>query len=123
MKRKKQILIVEDELVLQRALNLTFCEDYEVVTTKDGQAAVDYLKKNMVDLIMLDLFIAGMSGLDVIKALRKAKRTKSIPVIILTNASDTDMRKKCSKLGIKHYFLKSELILSDFKRVIVKLLK
>ena len=67
---KANILVVDDELIERQTLtDILRLEGYHVTALANGEAAVDYIRMNPVDLIILDLRMPGMSGLDVVKVI------------------------------------------------------
>lgn len=89
---KPKILIIEDEraLVEPLAYNLGR-EGFDVMTALDGQDGLRQAQLKLPDLILLDLMLPGMSGLEVCRQLRSGTRTKGIPVIMVTaKAEESD---------------------------------
>src|SRR5437667_2784551 len=89
---KTRILIVEDERQLTEVLNYNLQrEGYEVSIAHDGQEGLRKAQSLLPDLILLDLMLPVMNGLDVCRELRSGERTKEIPIIVLTaKAEETD---------------------------------
>lgn len=85
----KKILIIENELATRKILadKLTR-EKFFVIQAGNGQDGLDLALKEHPDLILLDIFMPKMNGLDVINALHKDKWGKNVPVLILSNLSD-----------------------------------
>ncbi len=84
---KGKILVVEDEKQLSRLIELELkFEDYEVVVAYDGEAALTLAKDNSLDLILLDIMIPKINGIDVCK---KVRQFSDIPILLLTAKSDT----------------------------------
>ena len=82
-----RILIVDDEPPIRRFLRTALAaQDYRVEEAGDGEAALDFLKRNPVDLVILDLGLPGMDGLDVVRRLRGEGKT--VPIIILSRRDD-----------------------------------
>ncbi len=78
-----QILVVEDELEINRLIELILKKkDYAVVTVADGITALNHLKNRNFDLVLLDWMLPGLSGLEVIRELRK--NNNQTPVIFIT---------------------------------------
>jgi len=78
----KNILLVEDEVKLSRFVELELeYEGYKVDTAFDGRTAVEKFHENKYDLVLLDLMLPGLSGLEVLRRIRKNSDT---PVIMLT---------------------------------------
>jgi DNA-binding response OmpR family regulator len=86
----KKILVVDDEPTLLATLSYSLeQENYDVVTASDGEAAVEVTRAACPDLVVLDLMLPGMSGLEVCRVLRKET---SVPVLMLT-AKDSEIDK------------------------------
>src|SRR5437899_11913589 len=87
-----KILIIEDERALTDVLTYNLQRDgYEVSVAHDGQEGLRKAQTTLPDLILLDLMLPIMNGLDVCRELRAGERTKEIPIIILTaKAEETD---------------------------------
>ncbi len=84
---KGKILVVEDEKQLSRLIELELkFEDYEVLVAYDGEAALELAKDSTLDLILLDIMIPLINGIDVCK---KIRQSSDIPILLLTAKSDT----------------------------------
>jgi two-component system phosphate regulon response regulator PhoB len=82
---KPRILIVEDERSLLKPLEYNFHrEGYETIVAHDGEEGLRKAQMVLPDLVLLDVMLPGMSGLEVCKQLRAGKRTQEIPIIMLT---------------------------------------
>lgn len=85
---KGKILVVEDEKQLSRLIELELkFEDYEVIVAYDGEMALKEAKEPDLDLILLDIMIPKINGIDVCK---KIRQSSDIPIILLTAKSDTN---------------------------------
>ena len=81
-----KLLIVDDEKLLVKGLKFNFEQDgYEVVTASDGEEAVKLAKDKSIDLIVLDLMLPKMDGLEVCQ---KVRESSNVPIIMLTAKSD-----------------------------------
>jgi DNA-binding response OmpR family regulator len=100
-----KILIAEDELNMRKGLqdNLEF-EGYEVNCAEDGEEALEHIKKNNYDLIILDVMMPKMSGFDVCKAARKIGI--ETPIILLTAKGDEIDKVLGLELGADDYVTK-----------------
>jgi phosphate regulon transcriptional regulator PhoB len=89
---KEKILIVDDELDIVKMLEYNLKkEGFRVVSCYDGKNALPAADKEHPDLILLDLMLPGIDGLEVCKTLKKQDKTASIPIIMLTaKAQETD---------------------------------
>jgi two-component system phosphate regulon response regulator PhoB len=89
---RTRILVIEDERGLTEALTWTFQrEGYEVLVARDGQEGLRRAQTLLPDLIILDIMLPGLNGLEVCRELRAGERTREIPIIILSaKAEETD---------------------------------
>ena len=111
---QKTVLVVEDEapllLVLGNALQK---EGFTVLTAADGKTGLQLALLKHPDMILADLKLPGMSGIDMIREIRKDTWGKKAHVIILTNASDPTTLDEAMAQGTFYYFVKSDSSMSD----------
>jgi len=102
---RRRLLVVEDDRTLRQALtfNLTR-EGYEVSTAADGEAALEAARSERLDLVLLDVMLPGMSGMEILRVLRRDGVTT--PVIILSAKGDEIDRVVGLKLGADDYVTK-----------------
>ncbi|OGI02817.1 MAG: hypothetical protein A2Y25_03230 [Candidatus Melainabacteria bacterium GWF2_37_15] len=87
----KSVLIVEDEEFIQALLKgLLNQEGYDVIGVKTGEDAIALTKSFLPDLILLDIMLPGINGLEVCKILKENEKTCRIPIIILTSKESED---------------------------------
>jgi CheY-like chemotaxis protein len=103
------ILIVEDDPLIARMYQKIFTlEKYEVNTAGDGEVALEQVRKQKPALILLDVMMPKLNGLQVLEKLKSDPDTRDIPVIMLTNlASDKDAETALLKGAVK-YIVKSQ---------------
>ncbi|WP_419164875.1 response regulator [Candidatus Palauibacter sp.] len=102
-----QILVVDDEPDILSVLVYHLSrEGYRVTTAVNGQGALTTAQAEHPDLIILDLMLPGMDGYEVLQRLRKADRTESIPVILLTARREEEERVKGFEVGADDYITK-----------------
>jgi len=104
---KHKILIVDDHLVVREGLKLILETNdlFQVIgEAENGQIALQLLEKERPDVILMDLNMPIMNGIDTIKVLNN--RQVSIPIIILTTYNEDDLMIKGLQLGAKGYLLK-----------------
>lgn len=100
-----RVLIVDDEPAIRRFLRTALAvQDYRVEEASDGETALDFLKRNPVDLIVLDLGLPGIDGLDVIRALRQ--QGSLTPIIVLSSRDDEAGKVSALDLGADDYVAK-----------------
>ena len=106
----KKILIVEVELAYARLLRDKLVQKYEVLEAPDGKKGLNLALQQQPDLILLDVRMPKMDGLDVLKNLRKDKRGKTAKVILLTNLEANDkIVMQVTKDLPTYYFVKSDV--------------
>jgi two-component system KDP operon response regulator KdpE len=100
-----RILVVDDEPPIRRLLRTTLAaQDYRVEEAADGEAALDFLKRNPVDLVVLDLGLPGIDGLEVVRRLRAEGNVT--PIIILSSRDDEAGKVAALDLGADDYVSK-----------------
>ncbi|OGY24413.1 MAG: hypothetical protein A2172_01740 [Candidatus Woykebacteria bacterium RBG_13_40_15] len=104
-----KILIVEDDPLISRLYEKIFSfERYEISLAKDGQEGLDKARLEKPTLILLDIMMPKLNGLQVLERLKADPETKGIPVVMLTNLSgEKDAETALSKGAVK-YIVKSE---------------
>jgi CheY-like chemotaxis protein len=104
-----KLLITEDDPLMSRMYQKIFTfEGYEVVMAGDGQEGLDKAREVKPTLILLDVMMPKLNGLQVLEKLKADPETKAIPVIMLTNlAGEQDAEAALSKGAIK-YIIKSQ---------------
>jgi len=111
----KKILIAEDEEVLLNVLKDRFeAEGWEVTTARDGEEAVESIKKIRPDLVLLDLLMPKKDGFEVLKEIRGDPEFKTLPIIVvLSNLGSDEDIKKALALGANDYFVKTQHPMSE----------
>lgn len=105
----KRILVVEDTELLRRMYRDRLVLDgYEVEDAGDGLAALALLRDRPFDLVLLDLIMPRMGGIQVLEAVKQDPRTQSIPVIVLTNLGEEETIEHAVSLGAVDYLIKNE---------------
>lgn len=105
----KRILVVEDTELLRRMYRDRLIQDgYEVMDAADGLAALSILRDEHFDLILLDLIMPRMGGIQVLEAVKQDPRTQTIPVVVLTNLGEEATIEHAVSLGAVDYLIKNE---------------
>lgn len=107
-----KILLVDDDPLLVRMYQTKLQNDgYEVVTAGNGEEALNRVEESKPDLILLDVMMPKMDGLQVLGKLKDNLDTKSIPVIMLSNVSSSDAdSQKGLEMGATAYMVKSDYL-------------
>lgn len=104
-----RILIVEDDPLMSRMYQKIFTfEGFEVCTAGDGQEGLDQAKLAKPTLILLDIMMPKMNGLEVLEKLKSDGELKTIPVIMLTNLAGQQDAETALQKGAIKYIVKSE---------------
>lgn len=120
--KKNKILFVEDEKDLRETLQESLQNnEFEVQAASNGEEALELLKNNHYDLILLDIILPRKNGLEVLEEFKKSK--KEIPVILLTNLSGSKNVQKALELGARNYLVKSEYRLDEIVDRVKEILK
>ncbi len=102
-----KILIVEDDPDMARLLRKRLADaGYEVYTALDAYQGIDEVKKQMPDLIVLDLMLPAGGGLAVLNRIKLFPNTKFIPIVVLTGMQDENYKKEVLKKGVDAYLRK-----------------
>ena len=105
----KKILIIEDEELLYNLLRKKLItEGYDVSVSEDGQKGLDSMKKDIPDLILLDIVMPNKDGFEVMEEMKKDKNLKNIPIIIISNSGQPVEIDRAKDLGAKDWLVKTE---------------
>ena len=108
---KAKILIADDDVTLMDMYKLRLeAEDFEVITAEDGEQAIAEIRKEKPDLVLLDIMMPKINGLDVLAELKKDEHFKNIPVIMLTALIQDVTKVKSLMTGADDYLMKSEVM-------------
>lgn len=109
MANKKKILIVEDDTYIRELYEDIFREEGVVVeSAADGEEGLAKIKAGKYNLILLDIVLPKMDGLDILRQIKKAK-LKVAPIVVLTNLGHDPVLRESLSLGAEAYLVKSDL--------------
>ena len=103
---KPCILFIDDNDDLRLLMQSIFKKKYHVLTAADGKEGLELLKENIVDVIICDLMMPKMNGLELCRCVKEEVQTSHIPVIMLTAKNDTEGQVDCYKAGAESYIAK-----------------
>jgi CheY-like chemotaxis protein len=110
----KNVLLIDDERETAQVFETGLSSaGFSVVVASDGAGALDAVKTNKFDVILIDQMMPDMSGIDVLRALKADEGTKNIPCAMLTNFGHDEMVKEALNLGANDYILKYQVAPSD----------
>jgi DNA-binding response OmpR family regulator len=122
--RPPRILVVEDDRFLRRACEASLRErGFEVITAKDGEAGLRLARAAPPDLILLDLLMPKLCGIDLLRALKERPESAAIPVVMLSNSSRDEDKQQALQLGAAGYYVKANLSLRELARQVDRLVR
>jgi DNA-binding response OmpR family regulator len=118
----KKVLIVDDEETLTWSMARSLAKDkdkYEVIIANNGREALNLLKKNKIDLVISDIRMPDINGLDLLVKIKKEyPQTK---VIIMTAYGSSDVQKEANRRG-SLYYVEKPFEISDIRKIIIDLI-
>ncbi len=106
----KIVLLVEDNDFIRNMYQLKLAKaDLMVVEAVDGKMALAKLEEQKPDIVLLDLMMPNVGGIEVLKALKKKNLIPNLPVIVLTNVMDPQTVAQAKELGARDYIVKTDL--------------
>lgn len=106
------VLLVEDnegDVVLAKEAFRRISSDINITHIYDGEDVIDYLNSKIItlpDLIILDLNLPGMNGLEILEFIKKTDNIKNIPVVVFTTSNNINDITKCTELKADSYVIK-----------------
>ena len=121
-RKKKSILLAEDERALSKALCIKLSnEGYNVDVVDNGSSAISMIEKNKYDLILLDLVMPVVDGFGVLASMKTHDYKGD--VIVLSNLSKTEDRKRTAEFGAKDFIVKADMPITKLAETIKGYLK
>ncbi len=103
----KTALIIENDAIIRECIQVMYeSEGLEVISADDGQTGYELSLQHVPDLVVSDLYMVGLSGLDLFQRLRGDPRTDHIPFMFITADARASVREKCLALGADDFLLK-----------------
>ena len=120
-KEQESILVIDDEETVRSLLQRVLEESgYGVITSSNGYEALERLSKHKSELVLLDIKMPRMDGIEVLKIIRSDDKFKTIPVVMLTSSCEEPDLKKCYEIGVNAYVVKP-VNFKDFFEVVKQL--
>jgi two-component system response regulator MprA len=105
-KLPKILVVDDDELAIKAVVQLLTRRGFKMLSAHSGREAMDVLAANEVDVLVLDVLMPEMTGLDVCRTLRSDGRFNELPIILLTGCDDVETRAAGMKLGVSDFLCK-----------------
>lgn len=120
-----KLLIVDDDKTTRKLLSLYLKgKGYEVVPAENGLDAIEKLGTESINLVVTDMNMPYMDGIELTKTLRSDSILKDIPIIMVTTEADDDEKKKAFDAGVDDYLVKptnADAISDSIKRIVKKI--
>jgi DNA-binding response OmpR family regulator len=111
---KKTILLVEDDSFVSDIYQTKISsEGFDMMVAENGLEAIKKLEEKTPDLILLDIVMPYMDGIETLKRIKAEEKWKKIPVILLTNLSEKEKIEEALGLGASDYLIKSHFTPSE----------
>ena len=105
---KKRILLIEDdELIREMYASELAKNDFEVFAFSTGEEGLKVLEQNQFDLILLDIMLPGLNGLEILKEIKQNPLNKNVKVVLMTNLGQETIIKEGFQLGADGYLIKA----------------
>lgn len=116
-----KILIIEDDPLIIKMYSEKLSRDgFEVETALDGQQGYEKLKSFKPDLVLLDIMMPKVNGVELIAEMKKDLNFEKTPIIVLSNLTEGPEIEKAKKMGISEYLIKSDLDPEDVSNSVKK---
>jgi len=99
----KRLLVVDDEEGPRESLNMIFCDDFDVTIATSGEEAIEFSTENPFDVVITDIRMRGMSGIDVLREVKKID--VHTEVIVLTAYETLDTARQAISFGASEYLI------------------
>lgn len=103
------ILVIDDDEPIQIILENILSAEFNVLVANNAQEAIDVLSGNSVNLVLSDVYMPGINGIQLLESLRGDDEKKNIPVLIMTNLPSADKERKANELGAADFIDKTVL--------------
>ncbi len=105
-----KVLVVEDDKIIQRMYSQVVQQaGHELLTAADGAEAQNAAESGHPDIIMMDVMMPHMNGIDALKTLKESEQTREIPVIMLSAYDDPELMQQALDAGAERYVTKSSM--------------
>jgi two-component system chemotaxis response regulator CheY len=122
-----KILVVDDDKTTRKLLGLYLkAKGYEIVTAENGLDALEKLGTENINLVVSDMNMPYMDGIELTKNIRADENLKSLPVIMVTTEADEEEKKKAHEAGVDDYLVKpanAEQISDSVKKILKKIFR
>ena len=110
----KKILVVEDDVFIRDITTIKLTgHGYTVTAVENGEKALQAMENEVPEVVLLDLDLPDISGLEIMQHIKNDAVLKDVPIIIFSNNDDATMRQKVTDIGIAGFFVKASTEYSE----------
>lgn len=113
---KNKILVIDDDIIYRKIIQKLLCNEYSLILTKNSSEAFACIEtENVPDLVLADLNLPDLSGVEFISLIKKKLNNNKIPIIVISGMDDENLKKELYQEGVNDYILKpiDRLILKE----------
>lgn len=104
---KRKLLLADDSITIQKVVNLTFADEgIEVISVSDGNSAMDKLREDLPDLVLVDINMPGLNGYEICEKIKQSENGKKTPVILLVGSFEPFDENEARRVGADAYLTK-----------------
>ena len=111
---RKRVLIIEDDEDVAKILSLLVKSlDADVLVADDGMTGFQMARDEEPDLVLVDIHLPGMNGLEVIRSIRATPKLAGLPLVVITGNSTVEYIKETAKMGADDFLVKANVLAGD----------
>ena len=111
---RKRVLIIEDDDDVAKILSLLLKTlDVDVLVADDGMTGFQMARDEKPDLVLVDIHLPGMNGLEVIRSIRATPKLAGLPLIVITGNSTVEYIKETARMGADDFLVKANVLAGD----------
>lgn len=102
----KKVLVVDDTKSILKMVKFVLDDKYDLYLSNSGSLALDILERKPIDVVLMDVEMPEMDGIETVSKIRNMENIKDIPVMFFTGSTSKDTVEKCMELGMVDYIVK-----------------
>lgn len=104
---KKKILIIDDDIIYRKIIQKLLCHQYNLMLTENSLEAINFIEKgNIPDLVIADLNLPGLAGVEFISVIKQKLNDRKVPIIVISGMDDENLRNELYQKGISEFLTK-----------------
>lgn len=115
---RKRVLVVDDELGVRESVRILLSEGYEVATVASGDLALEAIQRERPHLVLLDIIMPGMDGVEFLERIRRIERYRETPVVVITAKSLSDAERRALERQAISVLQKGDELGAELARVL-----